>query len=214
MAHPGGSLWGEIPSGAPPGAQGRIPSASTAQIPEQTLLAPPGTTRGTAQEPGVKVTLLMLLVGSVSPCSTGHQADLRQLQQPRHLAPGAAPGGAELLAGTAAQHREVAARGHAPGHSSWGKNAINSSKKSIKKHSNSSSAHGGDAWLPRRDSGDGARARGDGLQQVFGFWFFFLYFGKKKRKKNKSPNIFPFLEFVRLFVVVQNLLFPLFFFFF
>lgn len=46
--------------------------------------------------------------------------------------------------------------------------------------------------------------RGDGLRQVFGV--FFLYLGKKKKKR---PNIFPFLEFVRLFVVVQNLLFSL-----
>lgn len=66
-------------------------------------------------------------------------------------------------------------------------------------------SHGGTA-----ERGDGARARGDRLQQVFGF-FFFLYFGKEK-KQNKSPNIFPFLEFVRLFVVVQNLLFSLFIF--
>lgn len=43
--------------------------------------------------------------------------------------------------------------------------------------------------------------------------FFFSCILAKKKKQNKSPDIFPFLEFVRLFVVVQNLLFSLFIFF-
>lgn len=40
-------------------------------------------------------------------------------------------------------------------------------------------------------------------------WVFFLYLGKKQ-----TNSIFPVLEFVRLFVVVQNLLFSFFFFIF
>lgn len=55
--------------------------------------------------------------------------------------------------------------------------------------------------------------RADGLQQ--GFVYFFCILAKKKKKKKqenkKRPNIFPFLEFVRLFVVVQHLLVSFFF---
>lgn len=39
-------------------------------------------------------------------------------------------------------------------------------------------------------------------------WVFFLYLGKKQ-----TNSIFPVLEFVRLFVVVQNLLFSFFYLF-
>lgn len=83
-------------------AQGGIPCASTAWIHEQTLSHPcwhllaPRAGQGVGQEPGGEGDdhQLMIHVSSVSPSSTGHQADLRQLQQPRHLAPGAeAPGG-------------------------------------------------------------------------------------------------------------------------
>lgn len=83
-------------------AQGGIPCASTARIHEQTLshacwhLLAPRAGQGVGQEPGREGDdhQLMIHVSSVSPSSTGHQADLRQLQQPRHLAPGAeAPGG-------------------------------------------------------------------------------------------------------------------------